>query len=734
MKTIKFLRNSAGIGLIEVMMAIAITGGLSLTIAKLMENADQSAKQIEAKSENISLKGIIQDVLNNTTACSNTFGTVMSSANVTALSASPSATVTVPNIKDKLNVIKYSTASTNISPLSITSMQLTNYNALAYTGDLIVNSTFRKSASIVMMVKPIRIPINFSFNGGTLTACSTMAVGGEWLLGGNAGTVDGTDYIGTSDTAPLNFKVNSQKSGRIDTNGQTFFGYLAGGNFNAYSTSGTGFGYEALKGNPIWNAAAGNSAFGTGTLKSIVNGGYNTAIGWNALVNIYSSSYNTAVGAASLAYLTSGSSNTALGNSAMKFLANGSNNTAVGESALFNNGGNSNTGIGNWALMNNSSGSYNTSLGDRAGYNLVTGSNNLFLGYNAGPATGTSDSKLYIETNGLTNPLIGGDFSSAGRYVTINNKLGIGLNIGDVPAARLVVNGPNSPTNIGAANQIATFYSDTPTDGMYGIYTHVNPGTWPSWTQAGFFDSSSTATIGGKSVGVKGRSYANVTGMSGRTFGVWGMAGNATPGWNYGVYGEVIGSNAGAGIFGTATAYEDGLQTTNYRPGMLAGFFHGDTVTVGTIYATAPGVLAYSDRRLKKNIKPLQNSLEKIIKLEGVNYDWKQDTKMEFEKGRQIGLIAQNVEEQFPLAVKTSDTEGGEFKSVSYSVLIAPIIESIKTLYAKIVALIASDEKQNDEIKKLKAENAKLKEDMRLQQEMFDERMRKLESEIKKKK
>ncbi len=801
MKTIKILRNSAGIGLVEVMMAIAITGGLTLTIAKLMENAGQSAKQIEAKSENTSLKGIIQDVLNNTTACSNTFGTVMSSANVTALSASTSATVTVPNIKDKLNVIKYSTASTNISPLTITSMELTNYNALAYTGDMVVNSTFRKSSSMVMMVKPIRIPINFSFTAGSLTACSTMAVGGEWLLGGNAGTVDGSDYVGTSDTSPLNFKVNAQKSGRIDTTGQAFFGYLAGGNFNKYSTSGTGFGYEALKGSPYWNLATGNSAFGTGTLKSIVNGAYNTAIGWNALVNIYTSSYNTAVGAASQAYLTSGSSNTSLGYAALKNSVIGSNNTGVGESALFNNGGNSNTGIGNWALMNNSSGSYNTSLGDSAGYSLVTGSNNLFLGYNAGLNAGVIESKLYIETTGNTTPLIGGDFSSAGRYVTVdgtvkingtgsiamkmtnghairthtaastdkvyfdtrtlfrdgasggNGFVGIagGLGIGSgtwwnasvvpaqgnvqiegqvgigtqTPLSKLVVNGPGSTNYSGAATQLGTFYTDVMTDGMIGVNSTVNPGTATSWTYAGRFVSNSASTIGGKSVGVRGQSYANSVGSSGRTYGVWGMAGNATAGWNYGVYGEVIGSNAGAGIFGTATAYEDGLQTTSYRSGMLAAFFHGDTVTVGTIYATSPGVSAYSDRRLKKNIKPLQNSLEKILKIEGVNYDWKQDTDMEFEKGRQIGLIAQNVEEQFPLAVKTSVTTGGEFKSVSYTVLIAPLIESVKELYKKIVALFDTVSKQSQEIAVLKAENEKLN----LALIGYEARLNKLENE-----
>src|SRR5687767_6139356 len=36
-----------------------------------------------------------------------------------------------------------------------------------------------------------------------------------WLLGGNAGTVDGTHFLGTTDGVPLNFRVNNVRAGRI---------------------------------------------------------------------------------------------------------------------------------------------------------------------------------------------------------------------------------------------------------------------------------------------------------------------------------------------------------------------------------------------------------------------------------------------------------------------------------------------------------------------------------------
>jgi hypothetical protein len=489
MNTTKFWKTAAGMGLVEVMMAVAVTGGLTLTIAKLMDNSQQSAKQVEAKSENTNLKAILQDVLNNPTACNYTFGGVMNPANVAALTAgTPTASVAVPNIKDKTNAIKYDLSSTNISPLTITSMVVTNYNATAFTGDLLVNSTFRKSSTIVMMVKPIRIPINFSFNGAALTACSTMAVGGEWLLGGNAGTVDGTDYIGTSDNTSLNFKVNAQKSGRIGTDGQTFLGYQAGMSASS-GISATAFGYGALKygtsggentaignyamfsgfgnnntavGDRALLSAAGalNTAIGSLALSSN-NGGHlnfaggayslmsnttgnensatghkslyrntvgamNSAYGSHALRDNNNGNENTATGFGALAYNTSGSANTAFGFGAQSYGTSGSSNTSSGWKALYGTSGSFNTAMGRESLRNNSTGNNNSALGYLAGGTSINGSNNLFLGANSGAGATAVSNKLYIDTIGSAVPLIGGDFSSAGRYVTIDGKLGVG--------------------------------------------------------------------------------------------------------------------------------------------------------------------------------------------------------------------------------------------------------------------------------------------------------------------
>ncbi len=104
-----------------------------------------------------------------------------------------------------------------------------------------------------------------------------------------------------------------------------------------------------------------------------------------------------------------------------------------------------------------------------------------------------------------------------------------------------------------------------------------------------------------------------------------------------------------------------------------------------------------SDINLKKNIKPLTSSLEKIISLNGYSFDWKTDGKND------IGVIAQEVEKVFPeLVHEGEDTNGKKFKSVQYGNLIAPVIEAIKELATTMRT-------HTTEIDSLRSENESLK-------------------------
>jgi hypothetical protein len=125
----------------------------------------------------------------------------------------------------------------------------------------------------------------------------------------------------------------------------------------------------------------------------------------------------------------------------------------------------------------------------------------------------------------------------------------------------------------------------------------------------------------------------------------------------------------------------------------------------GVAVCTSTGCTSSSDERLKENIKPLENSLEKVLQLQGVEYDYKDKTK--FTDKHQIGVIAQDVEKVFPEVVVTDKKT--TLKSVAYDHLVAPLIESVKALFARIVAIEGHQEGTDLRIKKLEAENAELK-------------------------
>ncbi|GJL63709.1 MAG: hypothetical protein NPIRA04_23630 [Nitrospirales bacterium] len=84
-----------------------------------------------------------------------------------------------------------------------------------------------------------------------------------------------------------------------------------------------------------------------------------------------------------------------------------------------------------------------------------------------------------------------------------------------------------------------------------------------------------------------------------------------------------------------------------------------------------------SDERRKDDITPLSKTLDKVLAIQGVSYTRKPKNSLTepFNDGREIGLIAQEVEAIFPEVVFT-DTGGN--KSLSYSRLIPVLVEAIK--------------------------------------------------------
>jgi hypothetical protein len=91
-------------------------------------------------------------------------------------------------------------------------------------------------------------------------------------------------------------------------------------------------------------------------------------------------------------------------------------------------------------------------------------------------------------------------------------------------------------------------------------------------------------------------------------------------------------------------------------------------------YISATGCNCDSDLRWKEKIEPIEDPIDLVTQLRGVTYEWIDKSKG---VGRQLGVIAQEVEEVFPEVVHT-DSQG--YKTVDYSKLTAPLIEAVKSL------------------------------------------------------
>ena len=347
-------------------------------------------------------------------------------------------------------------------------------------------------------------------------------------------------------------------------------------------------------------------------------------------------------------------------------------------------GANNNTAVGVSSLTSNVSGIANTALGYQSG-NQSTGNGNIFLGYQAGYYE-TGNDKLYIANSNTTTPLIGGDFNTA--EVDINGTLKI---TGGSPGVNKVLTSDVSGMASWQTTQGAQEINDL-SDAKTTISSCVFLGTGSG--------ASISSGTGNSAIGVEALNA--VSGGSQNTAqGYRALCQNAS-----GDHNTVIGFNA----FNTATAcsnntalgYYAGFLTSGsgnvflgYQSGynetgsnklyiansdtsspLIYGEFDNALLRVnGTLEFTTG--FAISDKRWKKDIKPLPDALVKVKKLNGVSYLWRRNEFPEkgFANGRQIGFIAQEVEKVLPEVVKT-DSKG--YKSVAYSNVVPILVEALK--------------------------------------------------------
>jgi trimeric autotransporter adhesin len=550
--------------------------------------------------------------------------------------------------------------------------------------------------------------------GGWISTCSpTYAL--AWGLTGNSGTVDGTNFIGTTDNTPLSIRVNNQRSGYIGVaaTGSTFYGYQAGvGMTNGLRNTLMGYQAGQVNTNASDNVAVGYRSLYT---QSFANAGTawstdNVAIGSNALYSNQPTSAtngyrNIAIGRDALYLNTIGARNTALGYNAGRILSDGTDNVLIGSEAGSSLAGGSgsfgNIIIGNEAMKNAPGADFNVAIG----YRTLNGASyqqfNTAVGYTA----------LSSNTTGFTNTGLGNRamFDNTTGYE--NTALGSNaMESNTVGYDNVAVGHASMDRNTAASSNIAI--------GYFSLYAQSFNNGGIAWETDNIaigktalrLNQPTSNTNGYRNIGL-GRDalFNNTTGSNNIALGY--QAGNTlTTGSNN----TLLGYNADvtSNSLTNTTAIGNGAIVDASNKIRLGNSAITEVETYGNF-------VTISDRRLKTNIADNPIGLNFIKALRPVHYE------LIAQRGiHQDGFIAQEIDSALQnlnikhfsglsrpktttLAIQnskleTKNTEGGYY-TVSYATFVVPLVNAVKELDTENTALKAK-------IAQMEAENKTLRE------------------------
>jgi hypothetical protein len=437
------------------------------------------------------------------------------------------------------------------------------------------------------------------------------------------------------------------------------------------------------------------------TPQSIEEGTYNTAFGTNAAHDmIGAGTFSTGTQGhvfigADAGYSTVAGTGGTIGNSFFGYRAGylnttGGYNSFIGHGAgRYNTTGYNNSFLGYMAGYRNTVGFDNTFIGHRAGYSNISGSFNSFVGYQAGYRNAQSPEGFPSSYNSF----VGYQAGYSNIYGDHNSFFGY---------------------RAGYSNSTSDYNS---------FFGH----------EAGYNNSGERNSFFGTLAG-----HANNDGDSNSFFGAWsGMqnttgSGNSFFGYLAGYantegHGNVfLGVKAGYHETGSDKLYIDNCYTggSSCTQPFIKGDFAARTLQIdGSL--TIVTMDTPSDIRYKKDIHPLKSSLEKVLELRGVAYEWDKDKVhgAGFKEGRQIGLIAQEVEKVLPELVHT-DSDG--YKTLSYDKLGPVLIEAVKEQQKEITYEKREIAEKDARIERLEKALQKQKKSLETQQAMITAMMARL--------
>lgn len=272
----------------------------------------------------------------------------------------------------------------------------------------------------------------------------------------------------------------------------------------------------------------------------------------------------------------------------------------------------------------------------------------------------------------------------------------IAINTNSEPQADISINSPG----------VSSYYVFLQTANKNAMSARSAGNNVSGWRFSGEFSNFSTG--GGFFVGARGDVHPedNQERNSGRAYGVFGSAGYATNGWNYGIFGRLSSSQNGTGIYGTSNPSENGI----YIDGRYAGYFNGATKIAGSLTVTGKisgtilsQAVSSSNAIEAKTYSNDMTDLEKMSTLKAISYYQEQPIAIQSTEGDTVantheltdieiqnyekahyGLPVEQLEEVYPNLVYVN--EDGS-KCVNYIELIPILVQSINELKEEINSL-----------------------------------------------
>jgi hypothetical protein len=264
----------------------------------------------------------------------------------------------------------------------------------------------------------------------------------------------------------------------------------------------------------------------------------------------------------------------------------------------------------------------------------------------------------------------GGSFNTAsGFHATI---AGGGNNLASGPAS--MIPGGEENTALGSHSFAAGRRARANHNGAF-VWADSNDADFAS-TAANQFLLRATGGFGINATSLRGD--FDLRSLSGNA-DLYLQAGGASAGVNFGV---TANQNLFIATF-NGTTYTDNLTL----------FANGNATLRGTLTQN-------SDARYKTNIATFENALDHILSLRGVTYAWKEGDRA---PGKQIGFLAQEVEQVLPELVAT-DEKG--YKSVAYQNVVPVLVEAMKQQQRQLAAQQAQIEALTRRLEAMQSQQA----------------------------